>query len=425
MDKKFIDSTQSLINFIKASPTCFQAVEEIEKTLKEAGFLHLEENTRFNIKEGKSYFIKRNSSSLIAFKIPESYKGFSIIASHTDSPTFKLKNNCEFVKDEKYTVVNTEGYGGMLLAPWFDRPLSIAGRVFIKQENEVEEKLVKIDKDLLTIVNLAIHQNRDANKGIEYKKQVDMLPILSLGNKKGAINSLIAETLNVKEDQILSSDLFLYNRTEASIWGLDNEMYSSPRIDDLQGVYTSLNALINTEPSSYINMALFLDNEEVGSGTKQGALSDFLKITIDRIANSLKWDVEDKAIYQANSFMVSSDNGHALHPNYSQVNDVVNKPVLNGGVLIKHSANQKYTTDAASEALFKFILDKEGIPYQEFVNNSDVLGGSTLGNLISRSYSISTIDIGAAQLAMHSPYETGGTMDTFYLIKAMEAFYRR
>jgi len=425
MDNIYIDSTNNLIDFIKQSPTCFQAVETIEKTLKVAGFIQLDEKNRFHVATNKSYYVKRNNSSLIAFKVPKEYNGFSIVASHTDSPTFKLKNNPEVVKENSYTVLNTEGYGGMLLAPWFDRPLSIAGRVFVKINDQIEEKLITIDRDLLTIVNIAIHQNREANKGMDYKKQVDMLPILALGDKKGAINTLIAETLNVEENQILSSDLFLYNRMKASIWGLDNEMYSSPRIDDLQGVFTSLSALINTEPSSYINMALFLDNEEVGSGTKQGALSDFLKITIDRIANSLKWDVEDKAIYQANSFMVSSDNGHALHPNYIQKNDIVNKPVLNGGVLIKHSANQKYTTDASSAAQFKFILDNADIPYQEFVNNSDLPGGSTLGNLISRSYSISTIDIGVAQLAMHSPYETGGTKDTYYLIKAIEAFYER
>jgi len=274
-------------------------------------------------------------------------------------------------------------------------------------------------------VNLAIHQNTEANKGIEYKKQVDMLPLLALGDNKGAINSLIAETLNVDEKLIISSDLFLYNRMKGSIWGINDEFFSSPRIDDLQGVYSSLNALISTSANHYINMAVFLDNEEVGSGTKQGALSDFLKIVIDRIAYSLNWDIEDKAIYQANSFMISSDNGHALHPNYSQVNDIVNKPVLNGGVLIKHSANQKYTTDAASSAFLKKMLEKEGIPYQEFVNNSDILGGSTLGNLISHSYSISTIDIGVAQLAMHSPYESAGTKDTYYLIEAMKAFYRR
>lgn len=425
MDKKYIDCTKGLLDFINLSPTCYQAVAEIEKRLLKEGFVQLEENKRFKVEKNKSYFVKRNSSSLIAFKIPRDYKGFSIVASHTDSPSFKLKNKPEVVKEEKYTVLNTESYGGMLLAPWFDRPLSIAGRVFIKNGQKIEEKLVQIDRDLLTIVNLAIHQNREANKGIEYKKQVDMLPILALGSEKGAINSLIAKTLNCNEKDILSSDLFVYNRMKPSIWGLNDEMYSAPRIDDLQGVYTSLEAFINTQPSSFINMALFLDNEEVGSGTKQGALSDFLKITIDRIANSLNWDVEDKAIYQSNSFMLSSDNGHAFHPNYASVNDIVNKPVLNGGVLIKHSANQKYTTDAFSEATLKFILDKANIPYQDFVNNSDVLGGSTLGNLISRSYSISTIDIGAAQLAMHSPYETGGTKDTYYLIKAMEAFYSR
>ncbi len=425
MDKKYIDSTNSLIDFINQSPTCFQVVDSIEKHLIDNGFQELKENERYHIKEGKSYYVKRNNSSLIAFKIPKTYQGFSIIASHTDSPSFKLKSNPEVVRDNKYTLLNTEGYGGMILAPWFDRPLSIAGRVFIKEDNTIVEKLLTIDKDLLTIVNLAIHQNREVNKGVELKKQEDMLPLLCLGNKKDSINKLIANTLNVQEDAILSSDLFLYNRMKGSIWGLENEFYSCPRIDDQQGVYTSMISLIETNPSSYINMAIFLDNEEVGSGTKQGALSDFLKQTIDRIANSLNWDIEESAIYQANSFMLSCDNGHAVHPNYIGKSDIVNHPVLNGGVLIKHSANQKYTTDALTFAKFKLILERNNIKYQEFFNNSDSPGGSTLGNLVNFSYSINTIDIGAAQLAMHSPYETGGVEDTFNLIEAMKAFYNR
>ena len=425
MDKKYIDSTNSLIDFINQSPTCFQVVDSIEKNLIDNGFQELKENKRYHIKEGKSYYVKRNNSSLIAFKIPKTYQGFSIIASHTDSPSFKLKSNPEVVRDNKYTLLNTEGYGGMILAPWFDRPLSIAGRVFIKEDNTIVEKLLTIDRDLLTIVNLAIHQNREVNKGIELKKQEDMLPLFCLGNKKDSINKLIANTLNVQEDAILSSDLFLYNRMKGSIWGLENEFYSCPRIDDQQGVYTSMVSLVETTPSSFINMAVFLDNEEVGSGTKQGALSDFLKQTIDRIANSLNWDIEESAIYQANSFMLSCDNGHAVHPNYIGKSDIVNHPVLNGGVLIKHSANQKYTTDALTFAKFKFILDQNNIKYQEFFNNSDSPGGSTLGNLVNFSYSINTIDIGAAQLAMHSPYETGGVEDTFNLIEAMKAFYNR
>lgn len=424
MDKKYIDSTNDLLNFISKSPTCYQAVNEVEKTLIENGFIELKESKRYSINVNNSYYVKRNNSSLIAFRIPQEYKGFSIVASHTDSPTFKLKSNPE-VNKINYSLLNTEGYGGMLLSPWFDRPLSIAGRVFIKNNDKIEEKLVNIEKDLLSIVNLAIHQNREANKGLEYKKQVDMLPLFALGDQKGEINNLIAKTLDIKVENILSSDLFLYNRMSARIWGLNDEFFSSPRIDDLQGVYTSMKALIESKASSFINMAIFLDNEEVGSGTKQGALSDFLKITIDRIANSLNWDVEDKSIYQANSFMLSCDNAHAVHPNYKEKSDIVNHPILNGGVVIKHSANQKYTTDASSFAIFKMILEKNNIKYQEFFNNSDVAGGSTLGNLINYSYSLNTIDIGAAQLAMHSPYECAGVEDTLNLINAMKAFYNR
>ncbi len=425
MDNKYLKRTKDLISFIDKSPTCYQVVDNVKKVLIDNSFIELKENQKFNIKEGNSYFVTRNNSSLIAFRIPRKYNGFSIIASHTDSPSFKLKSNPEVSTEDKYTTLNVEGYGGMICSSWFDRALSIAGRVFYQDKDGIKEKLINFDRDLVSIVNLAIHQNREVNDGHAYKKQKDLMPIIGIGNKKEEINKLIAKELKIKNEQILDFDLFLYNREKGKIWGLDQEFYSSSQIDDLQGVFTSLSALIETEAKSNINMAIFLDNEEVGSGTKQGALSDFIKVTIDRIANSLNWDVEDKAIYQANSFMISCDNGHSYHPNYKEKTDIVNKPILNNGVLIKYSANQKYTTDGFSSAYLKSILNKAKVPYQEFVNHSDIAGGSTLGNLVSRNYSISTIDIGAAQLAMHSCYETGGTKDTYYMIEAMKAFYSK
>lgn len=425
MKDRYIETTKELMNFINKSHSNFHAVKNIEEMLRKENFIELNEGEKFEIEKGKNYYVKRNNSSIISFKIPQTIKGFSIVAAHSDSPTFKIKINPEIVKEEKYTTLNVEGYGGMICSSWFDRPLSIAGRVFYKKDNEVQEKLISFDRDLVSIVNLAIHQNRSINDGHTYKKQKDMLPIFSLGNDKGGLNSLIAEELNISSDDILDSDLFLYNRMNGTIWGAHNEFFSSPKIDDLQCAYSSVESLIESNNDNTIAMSVVLDNEEVGSSTKQGALGDFLKSVLKRIANALNWDVEDFAINQANSFMLSADNGHSYHPNYPEMCDPVNKPAINNGVLIKYAANQKYTTDGKSAAILKNILINKDIPYQEFVNNSDVAGGGTLGNLANMHFSINTADIGAAQLAMHSSYECGGTKDTYYLIEAMKGFYER
>jgi aspartyl aminopeptidase len=425
MEAKYIKETQNLIDFINKSYSPFHVIENAKKMLQKAGFVELKENERFSIKRGGRYYVTRNDSSLISFKIPQSFTGYSVIASHTDSPTFKVKVNPEVVKEDKYTTLNVEGYGGMLCGPWFDRPLSIAGRVFIESDTGIERKLVNFDKDLVSIVNLAIHQNREANTGYKYSKQKDLLPLFGLGSKKGELNNLIAKELDVEPSSILDSDLFLYNRMNGTIWGVDDELFSTPKLDDLGCVYASIRAIINEGPINTISMITLFDNEEVGSGTKQGALGDFLTTTIDRISYGLDLDIEMQSIMKANSFMVSADNGHALHPNYMEKSDIVNHPVPGEGILIKYSANQKYTTDAQSAATFKKILIDNKIPYQEFVNNSDVPGGSTLGNLSNQKYSMNTVDIGCAQLAMHSPYETGGTKDPFYLIQGMSAFLIR
>jgi aspartyl aminopeptidase len=425
MEKIYIEETQNLIDFISKSYSPFHVIANTKSMLNSAGFVELKENERFNIERGGKYYVSRNDSALIAFKIPQSFSGYSVIASHTDSPSFKVKVNPEVVKDNKYTTLNVEGYGGMLCAPWFDRPLSIAGRVFVETENGVEGQLINFDKDLVSIVNLAIHQNKDANSGYKYSKQKDMLPLFGLGSKKGELNKLIAKQLNVEPSSILDGDLFLYNRMNGTIWGVDDELFSTPKLDDLGCAYSSIRALINEGDKNTISLIAMFDNEEVGSGTKQGALGDFLPTTIDRISYSLKLDVETQAIMKANSFMLSADNGHALHPNYMEKSDIVNHTVPGSGIVIKYAANQKYTTDAQSAATFKKILKDNNIPYQEFTNNSDVPGGSTLGNLSNQQYSLNTVDIGCAQLAMHSPYETGGTKDIFYMIKGMSAFLNR
>ena len=416
-----IKDTQSLLDFIKKSPSPFHVVANMKQELLENGFIQLMENEIFNIERGKRYFVERNSSSLIAFSIPQSFKGFSIVSAHTDSPTFKIKPNPEIAANG-YIKLNIEKYGGMLLSPWFDRPLSVAGRVFVLKDGEVKEQLFDIPKPLLSIVNLAIHQNRTANDGIKYSVQKELLPLFAQSNDKKAFSTLIAKQANCTEEELLDYDLFLYNRSEPVIWGLDDEFFSSPKIDDLQCSYTAFKSLIAAKPKERIAMVSLFDNEEVGSGTRQGALSDFLSTIINRIMCSLNINEEERYSHIASSFMVSADNGHAVHPNYADKSDVTNLPVFNGGILLKYSANQKYTTDASTGAYLKALMKKNDIPYQVFVNNSDQLGGSTLGNLSIQKISIPTCDVGVAQLAMHSPYECGGTKDTTSLLKLFTTF---
>ena len=428
MDQKYIESTLELMDFIQDSPSCYHVVANAAAMLENAGAIRLDEKNAFDIKAGNCYFVVRNSSTLIAFRMPEEKPtGYAIVAAHTDSPSFKLKENPEISSGEAYTTLNVEAYGGMLMAPWFDRPLSIAGRAFVKEDDgRISERLVNFDKDLCQIVNLCIHQNREANKGYEYKVQKDMLPVMAGGKHQGAVKTLVAELLEVDEEQVLDTELFLYNRMNGSIWGLDDEFFSSPKIDDLQCAFSALKAFINCEDSSSskIQMVALFDNEEVGSSTKQGANSDFLWQLTHRIGCAMDWSFDERCAIQAGSFMLSADNGHSLHPNYPEKCDPTNKPLINGGVLIKYAGNQKYTTDAYSGSFLKSILKDAGVPYQVFFNNSNVTGGSTLGNISTTQFSIPTVDIGAAQLAMHSPYETAGTMDTFNLTEGMKAFYK-
>ncbi len=422
MEEKFIKSTQSLISFINSSPSCFHVVENIGNLLRKNGFTELSEKEEYHLELGKSYFVTRNGSSLIAFKIPtEIPLGYKIIASHTDSPCFKLKENPE--AGSPFTVLNVETYGGMLMAPWFDRTLSVAGRAFVRENSSIVQKNVNLNKDLCSIPNLCIHQNRDINKGHEYKVQKELMPLISDTFKPNLLKSLTARELGVREKDIIDSELFLYNREEGKIWGDEDQFFSSPRIDDQMCVFASVTALLETQNHSFIDMAVLFDNEEVGSLTKQGADGDFLSKTVQRISDALGFGIQKQGTMQANSFMLSADNGHSLHPNYQEMCDITNKPMLNKGILIKFAGNQKYTTDAFSGAVLKNILSNANIPYQVFFNNSNVSGGSTLGNISQNQLSIPCVDIGAAQLAMHSPYETAGTKDTFYLTEGMKAFF--
>lgn len=418
--------TEDLCAFISSSPTQFHAVKNMENGLLENGFTRLDEKERWKLDEGKAYFVKRNSSALIAFRIPQKgYKGYSLVSAHTDSPAFKIKTDPEIISSGRYTTLNTEVYGGLLMAPWFDRPLSIAGRVFIKTGNGIEERLVDFARDAVLIPSLAIHMNRKVNDENSYKAQKDMLPIFAEGVEKGRFIKAVAEAANCREEELLEYELFLYPRTPHSFWGLDNEFFSSPRIDDLMCAYTAYRAIIETEGNNYAPLVCLFDNEETGSGTKQGALSDFLPVTIERISYALGFDTEEKAMKAASSFMISADNCHAMHPNYMEKCDVTNKAVMNGGIAIKFSAAQKYTTDAQSASYLRALMERERIPYQYFVNHSDIPGGSTLGNLSAEKLSVPSVDIGAAQLAMHSPYESAGSRDTEALLNLFKAFISR
>lgn len=412
-------TTKKLLKFIQKSPTAFQAVEEMKKRLEKEGYKELKEEEHWEIIPGGNYYVTRNNSALIAFSIPKKpvWK-FHIMASHSDSPALKIKENPEIEVEKAYIKLNVERYGGMLLAPWFDRPLSVAGRLIVRKDGEIQEKLVTVDKDLLIIPNLAIHMNREVNDGYKYNVQKDMLPLYSSYEGKGSFMKQVAAEAGVEEKDILGHDLFLYDRTAGTIWGADEEFVSAPRLDDIQCAFASFEGFLRGEHKKSIAVHCVLDNEEVGSSTKQGAASTFLKDTLKRINMGLGRTEEEYLMALADSFMVSADNAHALHPNHTDKTDPVNRPVINGGIVIKYNANQKYCTDGVSAAIFKDICDKAGVPYQTFVNRSDIAGGSTLGNISNTQVPMKTVDIGLAQLAMHSVYETAGVKDTENLAKA-------
>ena len=420
----YIETTEKLLDFIEKSPTAFQAVDEMQKRLTENGFEVLSEKEYWKLVPGGKYLVTRNNSALITFCIPEKEsRVFHIMASHSDSPSFKIKENPEIKVDNSYVKLNVEKYGGMLMAPWFDRPLSVAGRVIIRRNGGLKEKLINIKRDLVMIPNLAIHMNREANNGVAYNPQKDLQPLFAAGNTDRTLLEIIAEQTGVKKEDIISHDLFLYNRMPGTIWGADKEFVSSARLDDLQCAFASMEGLLRAQNHESIAVHCVMDNEEVGSGTKQGAASTFLKDTLLRINMGLGRTYEEYLMTLAGSFMVSADNAHALHPNYTDKTDPTNHPVLNKGIVIKFNANQKYCTDAVSAAIFKELCTKAGVPYQTFVNRSDIAGGSTLGNISNTQVPMNTVDIGLPQLAMHSPYETAGVKDTEYLVRAAEELF--
>lgn len=414
---------EKCLRFIDAGVSCYHVVEQMERRFDEKGFIRLDERDRWDLKKGGSYYAERGGSAIMAFCIPKGeMRGFHIVASHSDSPAFKLKTNPEYPLENQYLRLNTEGYGGMIYSTWFDRSLSVAGRVVLGKGGEPVCVNVNIDKDLLVIPSLAIHMNREANKGMEFNPQTDLLPFMGSGETKGYLEKELKRLSGAGEDEILGSDLYLYVRERGKIAGANGELMISPRLDDLECVFGSMEAILGAAPGNYCGVCAVFHNEEVGSLSRQGAASTFLKDTLMRIGESFGYCGSEYLRLIAGSFMISADNAHALHPNHPEKADVVNKPVLNGGIVVKHHGGQKYTTDGLSEGVMKLICQRAKVPYQDYHNRSDIAGGSTLGNISAAQVALPTVDIGLAQLAMHSAVETAGSRDIEYLQKALELF---
>lgn len=409
-----------LLTFIEKSPTAFHAANNIRNILLENNFQELEESKQWQLEHGQKYFVVRNQSSVIAFTTPNIFTGLQISASHLDSPAFKVKENSVCINKEQ-VCLDVEKYGGMILSSWFDRPLSLAGRVMVDTPEGLSQHLLNLDEDVLMIPSVAIHLDRTTNDGHKYNVQKELMPMISQ-NKEFSLTDFIKNKMSIN-GTIIAMDLFLYNRQKGTTWGANHEFISAPRIDNLECTYALLQGLIKSNNSEALNMCLMFDNEEVGSGTKQGADSSFFHDVLIRIKECFGMSEQEYLTMIAKGFMISADNAHSFHPNYPELYDAKNHPIMNKGVVIKHNANQKYTSDAVSSALFKKLCDSCSVPYQTFSNHSNVLGGSTLGNIANTHVSLNTVDIGLAQLAMHSTYETAGSKDLQYLITVMTYFY--
>lgn len=431
MEKQYCNE---MIEFLQNSPCSFLAVENCENKLKQNGFECLDKKDNWNLKEGGKYYITRNGSTLISFiigKEPEK-TGFKLIGSHTDSPSFVIKPNCEIKSNKAYLKLNTEGYGGMIVSTWLDRPLSIAGRVILKGDDIFSPKTRTIDfkKPVAIIPNLAIHLNREINNGHQYSRQKEMLPLVSLTgenfNEKGYIYELISKQINVNKDDILDYELFLYEAEKGSLIGLNEEFVSCSRLDDLMMVYNSLEGFLNYAKSdSYtgIKVLYIADNEEVGSHTGQGADSAFLRDSLKRVCINLFGNEESFYKMAEKSVFISADLAHAIHPNYADKHDITNQPVLNGGVCLKYSSSQKYSTTGICGGIFDGLCKKADIPYQKFVNHSDVVGGSTIGAMLASQFNTTVIDFGVCVLGMHSIRELASVKDVYDCYKLFCTFY--
>ncbi len=422
------DAAQGLLGFIGESPSMFHTVAAIRRRLDEAGFVYLPEVRPWECEPGGSYYTVRNGSSVIAFKVGSDVRPacchFQIAASHSDSPTFKLKANPSLEGPGPYARLNVEAYGGMIDYTWFDRPLSVAGRVLVETENRIESMLVSLDDAVAIIPSLAIHMDHGVNNGFAPNRKVDLCPLFSAGAlSAGAFDELLAGRLGVRPQQVLGRDVFLVNRQEPMIWGAEDEFVSAPKLDDLMCAYASLDAFLRSSNQGSVSVFCCFDNEEVGSNTMQGALSTFLPDTLQRLNAALGGTDEMYRRALAASMLVSCDNAHAVHPNHPEKCDEGNRAFLNRGIVVKEAANQKYCTDAFSRAVFCAVCNNAGVPFQRFANRSDMAGGSTLGNLSNMQASMHGVDVGCAQLAMHSAYETAGARDVLLAKQAIQAFF--
>lgn len=410
------ENVKELMTFLDGAPSVYHAVEQLRRMFEDAGYTRLDEGGRWDLQVGGKYYLTRGGSAIVGFRIPcADPQGILMTASHSDRPTFKIKENGEL--DGNYVRIATEKYGGMLMAPWFDRPLSVAGRVMVETEAGVQTKLVNIDRDLMMIPNVAIHMNRKANDGYAYNPTSDTIPVLGGKDAKGRLMALLEEQAG---GEILAHDLFLYNRDRAKVWGAQEEFFSAQAIDDLECAWSTVKGFLTAGESRSIPVVCVFDSEEVGSSSVQGAASTLLADTIARICRAR--DLEPERML-SQSFLISADNAHGIHPNHPELADAANAPVVNGGVVLKFNANLRYTTDGVSAAVFRRVCRLADVPVQTYYNRADIPGGSTLGNISLGQVSVPTADIGLAQLAMHSCYETAGVQDVEHLLKAMQVYY--
>jgi len=427
--------TKRLFDFLDASPVNFLAARNIAECLEQAGYRQVDPRESLGeVKSGDKLYLMKNDSSVYAFHVgrkPLADAGFHMICAHCDSPTFRIKPNAEMLCEGGIVKLNTEVYGGPIMSTWFDRPLTIAGRVIVRGDDALAPKtlLLHVKRPLLQISNLAIHFNRQVNDGVKLSKQKDMLPLLGIVTTElergNLLMNIVCSELNIGQDDILDFDLYLADATPARTFGAHDEFISSGRLDDLSMCFAGLEAMTATETTDATKVLAIFDNEETGSQTKQGAGSPFLSMMLKRIALVQSGTVE--AFYQSveRAFMISADNAHAWHPNYSEKYDPTNHPVLGGGPVIKFNAAQKYASDAVSASVFAEICREAGVPCQRFVNHSDVAGGSTLGNILASSVPVKGVDMGNAILAMHSCRETGSVADHVYCVKAFTRFFSK
>ncbi len=414
---------RELLTFIEKSPTAWHAAAEVVRELEAAGYTRLYEERDWTLRAPGKYYVMRSGSAVIALDLPAQPEGFLMMAAHDDSPAFRVKASGEEKTLGLYTRLPVERYGGMICSTWLDRPLSVAGRAAVRENGGVAMKLVDLKRDLLLIPNVAIHMDRSVNEGKNFNANVDMVPLMGGPELKKGLKALVAEALGIPEEDLIGTELNLYPRTPGTVWGAEEEFVSAPRLDDLQCVFGCLRGFLQAENEKKAKVLCVFDNEEVGSGSRQGADSEFLGDVLARVWAALgRSDAQFRAAL-ADSFMVSADNAHAIHPNHPEYADRGERPVMNGGVVIKFSASLSYTTDGYSAAVFSELCRKAEVPVQTFSNRPDLRGGGTLGHISLAHVSVPTLDIGLAQLAMHSCYETAGAKDTEHLLRAARAFY--